>query len=111
MSIKAITLAAVALLGTATLATASESYFSLNSKAAAASSIDLGVVRAADNGIVEIYDYHRGEIGTLLGTAPVKAGANREVKVNVGTPPLFDVIAVLNVNGQVVAQSEIDIVR
>lgn len=111
MSIKVLAFAAAAIVGTASFATASENYFSLNDKAAAGSSINLGVVRAASDGVVEIYDYRGGELGALLGTERVKAGANREVKVTVGAPPLYDVIAVLNVGGQAVAQSEIEIVR
>lgn len=109
--IKVLALSAAALAGTASLAAASSNYFSFKEVADASSTIDLGTVRAESDGIVEIYELRGGERGALLGTAPVMAGANSDVRVNVSVPPLFDVVAVLSVNGLEVAENVIDINR
>ncbi|PRY75968.1 hypothetical protein CLV80_11054 [Yoonia maritima] len=110
MSIKKIALAAatVAALGSAASA---ESYFELGENLDATSILDLGIVRAEGDGVVEIYKSASGEIGTLIGTESVHAGANSDVRVNVGGTPLNKVIALLKVDGQVVAQQDYDIVR
>jgi len=110
-TLQILALSAAALAGTASLAAASSNYFSFKEVADAASTIDLGTVRAEADGIVEIYELRGGERGALLGTAPVMAGANGDVRVNLGTPPLFDVVAVLSVNGIEVAENVIDINR
>ncbi|KPP84198.1 MAG: hypothetical protein HLUCCA08_01670 [Rhodobacteraceae bacterium HLUCCA08] len=73
--------------------------------------VTLDTVRAAGNGVIEIYDFHTAEQGVLLGSAAVNAGANSDVRVNLGTSPVRDVIAVLTVNGQVVDTFELDIAR
>ncbi|MBQ2261666.1 MAG: hypothetical protein II336_09880 [Loktanella sp.] len=102
MSIKAFAIAAVALASTASVASAN-SYFELPRAQNTNGTIELGVVRSAGDGIVEIYDYHTGEQGALLGTQTVRAGANDGVRVNTGAPLRRDVIAVLTVDGEVVA--------
>ena len=68
-------------------------------------------MRAEGAGVVEIYDFSKGEVGRLLGTEAVNAGANADVRVNVGVGPSQDVIALLKVDGQTVAQNEYDIDR
>ena len=75
------------------------------------STLDLGLVRAEADGIVEIYDYNRSEQGRLLGTTRVRGGANYDVRVNVRTRPINDVLAVLKVGGRVVATKGYDIDR
>lgn len=75
------------------------------------STLSLGTVRAEADGVVEIYDYRYGRPGHLLGTTRVRGGANTDVRVTVGRPPLADVLAVLRVNGQVVAQKDYDVDR
>lgn len=70
--------------------------------------IELGTVRAANDGVVEIYSFHAGEIGDLLGTEAVSDGANSNVRVGLGTQPVTDVIALLKVDGQVVDTQEIE---
>jgi len=96
-------LVATATIGAATVAAADTSYFSYQRTLPAESRLDLGVVTSEGNGTVEIYDYRGGEIGALLGTKDVFAGANGNVFVNVGVRPSADVIAVLRVDGQAVA--------
>ena len=57
---------------------------------------------------MEIYAFHKGEIGDLLGSEAVNAGANANVRVGLGKAPVTDVIAQLVVGGQVVDSQEID---
>ena len=108
MSIKSIALVAATIASTASFA-AADSYFEYNENLDSASVLDLGLVRAEGAGVVEIYDFATGEIGALLGTEAVNAGANSDVRVNVGIRPKQDVIAVLKVDGQTVAQRDYDI--
>ena len=108
MSIKTIALAVATVATTATAASAN-SYFSFGDRLDNSSTLDLGVVRSADAGVVEIYDGRFGDLGRLLGTQDVMAGANSDVKVNVGHGPDADVIAVLKIDGQIVAQKEYEI--
>ena len=70
--------------------------------------IELDTVRAASDGVVEIYSFHKGEVGALLGSEDVNAGANANVRVGLGKAPVTDVIAQLVVGGQVVDTQEID---
>jgi hypothetical protein len=111
MFTKTISLALATVLGTATLAAADTSYFSLQNTMGGSDTLDLGVVTAAGNGTVSIYDYRLGTQGKLLGSEAVNAGANSDVRVDVGTAPIGDVIAVLTVNGQIVATRDIQIDR
>ena len=69
--------------------------------------VELGTVRAAGDGIVEIYSFHKGELRDLIGSEAVMAGANTDVNVDVRRTNL-DAIAVLKVNGQIVDTQEID---
>ena len=110
MSIKSIALAAAAVAALGSTASA-ESYFELGENLDAGTILELGLVRSDADGIVEIYTSDAGDLGTLIGTKAVHAGANSDVRVNVGSAPQKDVIALLKVNGQVVAQHDYDIVR
>ena len=71
------------------------------------SQVELGTVRATDNGVVEIYSFHKGEVGDLLGSEMVHAGANLQVDVDIARPAT-DAIAILKVGGQTVDTQEID---
>jgi len=71
------------------------------------SEVELGTVRAAGNGVVEVYSFHKGEIGTILGSEAVMAGANLDVDVDI-LRPAKDAIAILKVDGQIVDTQEID---
>lgn len=69
--------------------------------------VELGTVRAAGDGVIEIYTYNKGEIGRLMGAEEVRAGANADVRVDISYPGV-DAIALLKVNGQVVDSQELD---
>ncbi len=102
MSIKAFAIAAITLASTASVASAT-SYFELPRAQNSGSTVDLGLVRAEADGVVEIYDILTGAEGTLIGTQNVRAGANADVRINTGAPVRRDVVAVLKVDGEVVA--------
>jgi len=102
----ALSLAAATLAGAAS-AQANISYFSLAHTLESGSTLELGTVRAAADGVVELYDTH----GNFLGSSEVTAGANTNVRVFVGHPPLTDVRAELKVGGQTVAEQVYDIAR
>ena len=108
MSIKTIALAVATVAATATAASA-DNYFAFGDRLENSSTLELGTVRAAADGVVEIYDGRFGDLGALLGTEEVMAGANSDVRVNVGHGPDADVIAVLKVDGQIVAQQEYEV--
>ncbi|MFO8127301.1 hypothetical protein [Yoonia sp.] len=110
MSIKSIALVAATIAATASVASANN-YFEFGERLNSSSVLDLGLVRAEGAGVVEIYDFSRGEVGQLLGTKRVNAGANTDVRVNVGIRPTQDVIALLKVDGQTVAERDYDISR
>lgn len=110
MSIKLIALAAVTAAITATSA-AAESYISFGETLDNSSVLELGTVKAEANGVVEIYNYAGGEVGALLGAEPVSAGANSNVRVQIGSHYLNDVIAVLKIDGQIVDSQDYDIDR
>ena len=102
----ALATAATALIAT----TAAADGFGYN-KGIESQSVELGQVTASANGVVSLYDFHGGEQGALLGTEDVTAGANYDVRVTLDRPAVNDVLAVLTVDGQVVATQELDNVR
>ncbi len=108
--IKTFAIAAAASLALASAASA-DNAFSFNEGAVSGSTVELGQVRAAGNGVVSLYDFHGGVQGALLGTEEVAAGANYDVRVNLGQRPINDVVAVLTVGGQVVDTQEFDAIR
>ena len=110
MSIKTLIIAAAAAGITATAASA-DSYFSYGETLDDSAALELGTVKSQGDGVVEIYNFAGGKIGALLGTEPVNAGANRDVRVQIGSHYLNDVIAVLKVGGQTVATQDYDIHR
>ncbi|MCG3268606.1 hypothetical protein, partial [Yoonia sp. I 8.24] len=107
---KTIALAAATIAALGSTASASN-YFEFGENLDASSVLELGLVRADADGVVEIYKSVAGKPGALIGTETVHAGANSNVRVNVGKAPQQDVIAVLKVNGQTVAERDYDIVR
>ncbi|MBM1220787.1 hypothetical protein JQU17_15640 [Ponticoccus sp. SC2-23] len=111
MSIKLFTAAAVIAAFTATIASANVNYFSVLTDLDSANTLDLGTVRAAGDGVVEIYNYRAGQQRELLGSTMVNSGANQDVRVSVQVAPRWDVLAVLKVNGQIVDSQVIDIER
>ncbi len=111
MSIKVITMAAATAvsLGLASVAPAQGTAFSFGEMLASESSLMIGTVRAEADGVLEIYNYQGGVMGELLGATMIRQGANQMVRVNVGQRPRFDVLAVVRINGEVVAQKDYDI--
>jgi hypothetical protein len=110
MSIKTIALAAATIAALGSTASAN-SYFELGENLDASSVLEIGLVRADADGVVEIYKSVAGEQGALIGSKAVHAGANPNVRVNVGATPHQDVIAVLKIDGQTVVERDYNIVR
>lgn len=106
MTFKTTLIAAVATLALAGTASA-DNAFTFNNTVSG-STVELGQVRAADNGVVSLYDFHGGVQGALLGTQDVAAGANFDVRVNIGQRAINDVVAVLTIDGQIVDTQELD---
>ena len=105
---KTLTLAAAAIAASASFASADVSYISnFVAEQDRSSQVELGTVRAAGNGVVEIYSFHKGKVGALLGSEEVVAGVNTNVDVDIARPGT-DAIAILKVNGEVVDTQEID---
>ena len=107
MSIKTIILAA-AIAATGSFA-AADSYFENGRTLDRDSTLELGLVRAEGAGVVEIYDFHTGVQGKLLGSEMINAGANSNVRVDVGFKRSNDVLAVINIDGQQVVTKVYDI--
>ena len=104
---KTLAITAAALAASATIASADSYISNFSMEQANDTQVELGTVRAEGNGVVEIYAFHGGEVGALLGSEAVLAGANQDVNVDIlrsGT----DAIAFLKVDGQVVDTQEID---
>lgn len=102
----AFTLTAVTLAG-AVAAQGAGSYFALDDHIARNNLVDIGNVTAAADGVVELYDID----GNFLGSAEVQQGANTDVRINVGHPPMTDVRAELKIGGAVVATQDFDWAR
>ena len=69
--------------------------------------VELGTVTATGDGVLEVYNFHKGVVGALVGSKTIKAGANLDVDVNISRLET-DAIVFLNVNGQVVDTQEIN---
>ncbi len=105
---KTASLTLAAIVASATVAAADVNYINTFAKEQANDTqVELGLVRAEGNGVVEIYSYHAGQTGGLLGSAKVHAGANPDVDVNIRRSST-NAIAVLKVGGEVVDTQEID---
>lgn len=109
MSIKKITLAAVALAITAGAASANS--FGFQEAVDDSAYIEVNRVVADNDGVLEIYNLQAGKQGVLLGATDVHAGANEDLRVNIGNSYKTDVLAVLKVDGQIVATEEFDVAR
>jgi hypothetical protein len=68
-----------------------------------ASALEIGTVRSEGDGVVELYEFHGGEMGKLIGSKSVRAGANSNVRIPVQTHVRGDVMALLRVDGNVLA--------
>ena len=104
---KTLAITAAALAASATIASADSYISNFVMEQNNDTQVELGTVRAEGNGVVEIYSFHKGKVGALLGSEAVMAGANLDVDVDIrrsGT----DAIAFLKVDGQIVDTQEID---
>lgn len=86
-----------------------ESYFTCMNPLEQDALLELGTITSDGPGVVEVYDYHLGQRGDLLGTVDVNEGANADVRMNIGMPPLGDVLAVLTIDGEVAATNVYDV--
>jgi hypothetical protein len=100
---KLLPLFAAALFATAGMASASNT-FGLNEVQSSDNLVEFGTVVANGDGVVEVYEYHGAQQGRLLGYDAVHAGANTDVKISVGPTAASNFLAVLKINGDVVAQ-------
>lgn len=74
--------------------------------------ITLDLVRSAEPAQVELYTRRSGLTGALLGTAPVHAGANNDVRVAMSRDPLGSVLAVIvNREGTILDREIIEFAR
>lgn len=103
---KKLSLATAIVVASATIASADSFLSDFASHQHDAGVVALGTVTSDGPGMVEIYNYHSGEQGALLGADMVHPGANMNVDINVphGTS---HAIAVLKVNGVVADTQEI----
>ncbi len=107
-------LAAAAIIGGATFASAqmtnsTGNYFGPSMAMNASSLFEIGLVTASGAGTVGVYDFDNDTQGELLAEVPVRAGANADIKINLGVRPLNDVIVVLMVDGMITATQEYEI--
>lgn len=104
-------LSLIALVGSATLASADSYFTSLSNVQKHDGMIELGTISTDAAGMVQIYRYQAGERGALLGWEALHAGANPDVKVNVplSSTPYTTALAELVVDDQVVASQRIQL--
>ena len=100
---KLLPLLAAALVATAGAASASNT-LGINVGHASGNSVEFSTVVANGNGAVELYEYQGAQQGRLLDTDAIHAGVNTDVKVSVDGSVANSFLAVLTVDGQVVAQ-------
>ncbi len=106
--IKSFALAAATVAATASMASAFNA-FPTGESFEQTDVLEWNFVRAEGAGMVEIYDYHNGVRGELLGTEEVRAGVNTNVKIDLGLGANKDILAVLNVGGQEVLTKDFDL--
>jgi len=114
---KFLMLTTVALLGTTSLVSAQEtsttavSAFSIQAEQVQSSDgvLNLGLVTSEADGVIEIYDIDDTAMAEMLGSETVTAGANTDVKITLMRATDSDVMAVLRVDGEVVATTEVDL--
>ena len=100
--IRSIAVGGLALISLASVASA-ESYFVHMGRLPTEAMLELGTITSDGDGVVEIYNYRFGEKGKMLGSFKVNAGANPDVRFDIGMPPLGNLLAILNVGGKIVA--------
>jgi hypothetical protein len=103
------TAATAFLVTTATVSTA-DTFFGLGANLESGNLLRLGTITADADGFVEVYDYHRGAVGALLGVEDIHFGANTDVRVHTQLPVYRNVIAMVRIGNQVVAEKAFDVV-
>jgi len=106
--VKTLALAAATVASTASIASAYNA-LPFGDSYEATDTLNLEVVRAEGAGVVEIYDFTGGQRGDLLGSEAVFAGANTDVKVDLGIAGNSDILAVLVVDGEEVLIKDYDV--
>jgi hypothetical protein len=107
-NLKTIALALATVAATATTVSANNA-FPFGETFAETDQLQLDYVTADAAGTVEIYDYNTGVRGELLGSEAVLAGANSNVKIDLGLGANHDILAVLNIGGTEVLIKDYDI--
>lgn len=107
-------LSAAAFIGAASFASAqmtnsTGNYFGQTMAMDASNLFVIDLVTSSGAGTVGIYDFDGDTQGALLAEVPVNAGANSDVRINLGARPNNDVIAVLTVGGMVTATQQFEI--
>ena len=107
-------LAAAAVIGATTFAAAEPAnsagnYFGQSQTFQSSSVFNIPVVTSSGAGTVALYDYNAGVQGALLGEVAVNAGANSDVRFNLGVAPRNDILAVLTVGGEVTATQSYEV--
>lgn len=91
------------------LPASADSYFTCMNPLPKEATLELGTITSDGEGVVEVFDYRLGRQGESLGTVDINEGANADVRMNIGMPPLGDLLAVLTVDGEVVATNVYDV--
>ncbi|HVG48558.1 MAG TPA: hypothetical protein VM899_10545 [Rubellimicrobium sp.] len=88
-------------------ATFAENHFSLATVQSRGHTLELGLVRADGDGFVIVYKVRGGRANVLLGSEPVHAGTNSDVRVGLRSFSGGSALALLVVNGKAVASQRI----
>lgn len=102
MNTKAI-LTAFAISAAAATTVWAEAHFAFGDYLAPSSTLEFGMINTDSDGVLEVYDFIAGEQGDLIGSQTLHAGANPDVRVNVGHTPQQDVLAIVKVDGHAVS--------
>lgn len=91
---------AISTAGTTALA---DAHFTFSDYLTPSSILEFGVIQTDEAAVLEVYDFIGGQKGDLLGTVDLHAGANPDVRVNVGVAPRQDVLAMIKTGDHVTA--------
>lgn len=94
---------------TAASSTTADTYFANGTTLASSDMLDVGLITSDAAGTVEVYDFHTGTIGALLGTQDIHQGANTDVRVRTGFPVSQDVLVVVRVGDEVMVEKVFDV--
>lgn len=92
-----------------TTAASADTYLGLGHTLDDGNMLQLGQITADADGVVEIYDFHGGTVGELLGSQDIHAGANSDVRVHTRQSVHRNVIAMIRIGGQVVVEKEFNV--